>query len=67
MADEEKKQVTNEEPKIGVYVCHCGINIAGVVDIEAVKDYAATLPNVVVSRRIQIYVFRSRTRKPHSE
>ncbi len=49
MADEEKKQVTNEEPKIGVYVCHCGINIAGVVDIEAVKDYAATLPNVVVS------------------
>ncbi len=49
MADEEKKQVTIEEPKIGVYVCHCGINIAGVVDVEAVKDYAATLPNVVVS------------------
>lgn len=49
MADEEKKQVTNEEARIGVYVCHCGINIAGVVDIEAVKDYAATLPNVVVS------------------
>ena len=49
MADEEKKQETNEEPKIGVYVCHCGINIAGVVDIEAVKDYALTLPNVVVS------------------
>jgi len=49
LADEEKKQVTIEEPKIGVYVCHCGINIAGVVDVEAVKDYAATLPNVVVS------------------
>ncbi len=49
MTDEEKKQETIEEPKIGVYVCHCGINIAGVVDIEAVKDYAATLPNVIVS------------------
>ena len=49
MADEEKKQETSEEPKIGVYVCHCGINIAGVIDIEAVKDYAATLPNVIVS------------------
>jgi heterodisulfide reductase subunit A len=49
LADKEKKQETNEEPKIGVYVCHCGINIAGVVDIEAVKDYALTLPNVVVS------------------
>jgi heterodisulfide reductase subunit A len=49
LADEEKKQETSEEPKIGVYVCHCGINIAGVIDIEAVKDYAATLPNVIVS------------------
>jgi heterodisulfide reductase subunit A2 len=46
---EEKKQETTEEPKIGVYVCHCGVNIGGVVDVEAVKDYAATLPNVVVS------------------
>ncbi len=46
---EEKKQETTEEPKIGVYVCHCGINIAGVIDVEAVKDYAATLPNVVVA------------------
>jgi heterodisulfide reductase subunit A len=41
--------VIHRTPKIGVYVCHCGINIAGVVDIEAVKDYALTLPNVVVS------------------
>ena len=46
---EEKKQETTEEPKIGVYVCHCGVNIGGVVDVEAVKDYAATLPNVVVA------------------
>lgn len=46
---EEKKQETTEEPKIGVYVCHCGVNIGGVVDVEAVKNYAATLPNVVVA------------------
>lgn len=48
MADENKQEAT-EEPKIGVYTCHCGINIGGVVDIDAVKEYAATLPNVVLS------------------
>jgi heterodisulfide reductase subunit A len=36
--------------KIGVYVCHCGINIASTVDSEAVAEYAATLPHVVVAR-----------------
>jgi heterodisulfide reductase subunit A-like polyferredoxin len=36
-----------EEPRIGVFVCHCGINIGGVVDVPAVRDYAKTLPNVV--------------------
>jgi len=36
--------------KIGVYVCHCGSNIAQTVDVEALSKYAATLPNVVVSR-----------------
>ncbi|HSR32395.1 MAG TPA: CoB--CoM heterodisulfide reductase iron-sulfur subunit A family protein, partial [Anaerolineae bacterium] len=36
--------------RIGVYVCHCGINIAATVDTEAVARYAATLPNVVVAR-----------------
>jgi len=36
--------------KIGVYVCHCGINIAGVVDVEKVAEYAKTLPDVVVSK-----------------
>jgi heterodisulfide reductase subunit A len=38
------------EPKIGVYVCHCGTNIAGTVDVEAVAKFAATLPNVAVAR-----------------
>jgi len=36
--------------RIGVYVCHCGLNIAGVVDCEAVADYAATLPDVVLAK-----------------
>jgi heterodisulfide reductase subunit A len=38
------------EPKIGVYVCHCGTNIAGTVDVEAVREFAATLPNVAIAR-----------------
>jgi len=36
-----------EDVRIGVFVCHCGLNIAGVVDVEAVTEYARTLPNVV--------------------
>jgi heterodisulfide reductase subunit A len=38
------------EPKIGVYVCHCGTNIAGTVDVEAVAEFAGTLPNVAIAR-----------------
>jgi heterodisulfide reductase subunit A len=36
--------------RIGVYVCHCGLNIAGVVDVEKVAEYSKTLPDVVVSK-----------------
>jgi len=36
-----------EEPRIGVFVCHCGHNIAGSVDVAEVADYAKNLPNVV--------------------
>ena len=38
------------EKRIGVYICHCGLNIAGTVDVEEITKYAATLPNVVISR-----------------
>ncbi len=41
---------TNGGPKIGVYVCHCGLNIAGKVDVAAVVEFASTLPNVTVAR-----------------
>jgi len=37
----------SEEPRIGVFVCHCGLNIAGIIDVEEVTNYARTLPNVV--------------------
>ena len=43
-----------DEPRIGVYVCHCGLNIAGTVDVNAVTEFAATLPNVAMARN---YVF----------
>jgi heterodisulfide reductase subunit A2 len=47
----EEKDVSAEEPRIGVFVCHCGSNIAGVVDVKAVEEYAATLPDVVYVER----------------
>jgi heterodisulfide reductase subunit A-like polyferredoxin len=42
----EERNVSREEPRIGVFVCHCGINIAGTVDVEAVAAYVRTLPDV---------------------
>ena len=41
--------VADESPRIGVFVCNCGINIAGVVDVPAVTEYAAGLPGVVLA------------------
>jgi heterodisulfide reductase subunit A len=38
------------EPKIGVYICHCGTNIAGTVDVEAVTEFARELPFVTIAR-----------------
>lgn len=46
----EEKNNENEELRIGVYVCHCGVNIAAAVDVEAVAEYAGTLPDVVVAK-----------------
>jgi heterodisulfide reductase subunit A len=49
---EEKKYpqeipVTDQPPRIGVFVCWCGINIGGTVNVPDVMEYAASLPNVV--------------------
>ena len=43
----EELFVGGQPPRIGVFVCHCGINIGGVVDVPSVARYAETLPNVV--------------------
>ncbi|NVM57124.1 MAG: CoB--CoM heterodisulfide reductase iron-sulfur subunit A family protein [Desulfobacterales bacterium] len=43
----EEKDVSSEEPRLGVFVCNCGINIGGVVDVPEVAEYARTLPGVV--------------------
>jgi len=50
MAEAEEPAQGTEEIKIGVYTCHCGLNIAQTVDCKSVAEYAAGLPNVVVSR-----------------
>ena len=42
-----EREVRDEDPRIGVFVCHCGTNIAGVVKVPDVVEYAKTLPNVV--------------------
>ena len=44
-----ERDVTAEEPRVGVFVCHCGSNIGGFLDVPGVADYARTLPNVVHS------------------
>ncbi len=43
--------MTENEQRIGVFVCECGLNIAGSLDCEAVRVYAETLPGVVVAVR----------------
>ncbi|PUA34201.1 MAG: disulfide reductase [Candidatus Terraquivivens tikiterensis] len=45
--------VEGEEVRIGVYVCHCGINIASVVDVKKVVEEVSKVPNVVVAKDYQ--------------
>jgi heterodisulfide reductase subunit A-like polyferredoxin len=42
-----ERDVSEEDPRIGVFVCHCGSNIGGFVDVPDVTDYALDLPSVV--------------------
>jgi heterodisulfide reductase subunit A len=41
-----EKDVSKEEPRIGVFICHCGINIGGYVDVPAVVNHTKSLKNV---------------------
>lgn len=45
-----EKNIYSQPPRIGVFVCHCGVNIASVVDVAQVSLYAQTLPDVVFSQ-----------------
>jgi heterodisulfide reductase subunit A len=47
----EEIDVAGDAPRVGVFVCHCGTNIAGVIDVEEVAKYAETLPNVAYVER----------------
>ncbi|GAI13543.1 unnamed protein product, partial [marine sediment metagenome] len=42
-----EKDVSEQEPRIGVFVCHCGINIGSVVDVPSTAEYAKSLPYVI--------------------
>lgn len=44
-----EKDVVGEEARVGVFVCHCGSNIASVIDVKGAAEYATTLPGVVCS------------------
>jgi len=48
---QEVDQWAQDDLRIGVFVCECGSNIAGSLDVEAVREYAAGLPDVVVAVR----------------
>lgn len=45
-----ERDVSAEEPRIGVFVCHCGANIGRIVDVPATVEYCLTLPNVVYAQ-----------------
>lgn len=42
----KEMDISKEEPRVGVFVCSCGTNIAGVIDVKALSEYAATLEGV---------------------
>ncbi len=45
-----ERDVSMEEPRVGVFVCHCGANIGRVVDVPSAVEYALTLPHVVYAQ-----------------
>ena len=57
-----ERDVSKEEPRIGVFVCHCGINIGGIVNVPAVVEYAKTLPNVTYAEA-NVYTCSQDTQK----
>jgi len=58
----KEKDVVGKEPRIGVFVCHCGINIGSVVNVPKVVEYAKGLPNVVYAEQ-NLYTCSQDTQK----
>jgi heterodisulfide reductase subunit A len=42
----DESDISGQEPRIGVFVCNCGVNIGGIADVPAIAEYAKSLPNV---------------------
>jgi heterodisulfide reductase subunit A len=61
-----EKDVAGQEPRIGVFVCHCGKNIGGYADVPSVVEYAKTLPNVVYADD-NLYTCSTDTQKQMAE
>lgn len=47
-----ERNVTGEDPKIGVFICDCGLNIGGIVDVNKLTEFTASLPGVAVAEVI---------------
>jgi heterodisulfide reductase subunit A len=62
----EERDVTDKEPRIGVFVCHCGINIGSVVDVPMVMEYASKLPGVAYAEA-NLYTCSQDTQKKIKE
>ncbi len=58
----EERDILEEEPRIGIFICHCGINIGSVVDVEKVAAYAGALPDVVYAEQ-NLYTCSSDTQQ----
>ncbi|MDI6916644.1 MAG: CoB--CoM heterodisulfide reductase iron-sulfur subunit A family protein [Thermoplasmatales archaeon] len=54
--------VSGQEPRIGVFICHCGINIGGYVNVPSVVEYAKSLPNVAYAEE-NLYTCSQDTQK----
>ncbi|MCS7114801.1 MAG: CoB--CoM heterodisulfide reductase iron-sulfur subunit A family protein [Nitrososphaerota archaeon] len=57
-----ERDVSHEEPRIGVFICHCGINIGGIVRVPEVVEYVKRLPNVVYAEE-NLYTCSDDTQK----
>ncbi len=57
-----ERDISKQEPRIGVFVCHCGINIGGVINVPEVEEYVKSLPNVVYAEH-NLYTCSQDTQK----